>query len=383
MKNKKIILFTNIITPYNIPLFNYINKKGNFNFKIVALAEKEKNRKWQLNKGKIEFDYKILSGFNLFFYGEKREISIHINIGVFMFLLSHNPNIIIITGYDCLAYWQIFLYCKVFRKKCILWNGTTLLSAGTLKGIRGTLKKIIIKGVDSYIAYGSKAKEYLEYFGADSKKIYISTNTVDVDFFYNKVLQYRNSENFLEERKQFPNVVLIYIGQLVKRKGVEQIIKALNNLKDDDIGFIIVGSGPEEENLKKFCIENSLQNIFFEGFRQQDELPKYYALADVFILPSFEEVWGLVVNEALASGLYVLCSKYAGAAYDVINNKNGMIFAPENIEEITNLIKNTKNQIELIKSRRGEISNWARNYLSIEKSGEAVISAVESLIKEI
>lgn len=73
---------------------------------------------------------------------------------------------------------------------------------------------------------------------------------------------------------------------------------------------------------------------------QQEELIKYYALSDIFILPSFEEVWGLVINEALASGLYVLSSKYAGASYDLIKEGwNGEIFNPKNIEEIIGLIK--------------------------------------------
>ena len=59
-----------------------------------------------------------------------------------------------------------------------------------------------------------------------------------------------------------------------------------------------MGSGPKEKEFKEFCKKKDLDNIFFEGFKQQEELPKYYALADIFILPSFKEVWGMVVNEA-------------------------------------------------------------------------------------
>ena len=378
MRKKKVIFIPNIITPYEIPLFNHIYKEGGFYFKVIALAETEKNREWQLAKEKIEFDWDILPGWHLFFQTKRREIPIHLNIGVLRKLLKYKPDTIITSGYDSLAYWVAFFYCKIFKKKYILWNGTTLLSAGRIKGLRGVLKKIIIRGADKCIAYGIKAKEYLEYFGADSKDIYIGTNTVDVNFFYERVLEYRNSKSFLEERKKFPKIMLLYVGRLVKMKGVEQVLRALNTLNDSDIGFMIVGSGPEEENLKKFCKENNLKNVYFEGFRQQNELSRYYALADVFILPTFEDVWGLVVNEALASGLYVLCSKYAGAAYDLINNENGMIFNPNNIDEIAELIKNTKNQIKLIKSKREKISSWAKNNLSIEKSGDAFISAIKS-----
>lgn len=378
---KGVILITNIISPYRIPLFNYINQKRDFDFKVVALAEKEKNREWILAKEKIKFDYQILPGWHLFFWLKKREVPIHLNRGVLKMLLQYKPDVVITTGYDCLAYWLAFLYSKLFRKKYILWNGTTLLSAGSVKRIRGFFKKIIIKGADKYIAYGKEAKKYLEYFGARAEDIYIATNTVDVGYFRNEVFRYRTKENFRKEREKYPKLLLLYVGQLIERKGVGQVLKALNILRDPEIGFIIVGSGPEEENLKKFCQKNSLKNVYFEGFHQQEELPKYYALADVFVLPSFEEVWGLVVNEALASGLYVLCSEYAGAGYDIITEENGKIFDPSNIGQIVAYIKGLKNNLRRIKDRREKISNWAKANLSIAEGGESFISAIKSLDK--
>jgi len=376
MRKKKVLLLTNIISPYRIPLFNYISQKGNFDFTVVALAETEKNREWKSVKREINFDYKILSGWHLFFYKKGREIATHLNRSVFKSLFKYNPDIIIIGGYDNLAYWQALFYCKVFRKEYILWNGTTLLSVGRMEGIYGLIKRMIVKGAGRWIAYGTKAKEYLEYFGADPKNIYISTNTVDVDFFYKSVFRYRNSKNFLEERKQFPKIMLLYVGQMVNRKGVKQLLKSLNVLHDPEVGLLMVGSGPEEKNLKDFCKKNKLNNVFFEGFHQQEELPRYYALADVFILPSFQEVWGLVVNEALASGLFVLCSKYAGAAYDLINRENGMIFDPGDVSQIVQFIKKIKNNISDLKKRRRIISSQFIECFNIKKSGEAFISAI-------
>jgi len=299
---------------------------------------------------------------------------------VFKALLKYKPDVIITSGYDDLAYWQSFLYCKIFKKNFILWNSTTLQSVGSIKGIRGRLKKIITKGSDRYITYGTKAKEYLEYFGAKSEKIYIGTNTVDMEDFKNRVEEYRNKDNFPKERKQYPKYLLLYIGQLINRKGIIQVLEALDILGDQEIGLLVVGSGPEEKNLKIFCKENKLQNVFFEGFQQQEMLPKYYALADIFILPSFEEVWGLVVNEALASGLYVLSSKYAGASYDLIKECwNGEVFDPNKVEEIVELIKRVKEKIEDIRERRDDISQYACEEFSIKKSAQEFIKAINSV----
>ena len=380
LKKKKVFLLTNMITPYRIPLFNAISERGNFYFKVIALAEREKNREWKLSENKIKFDYQILPGWHWFIWGKKKEIAIHLNRGVFRVILEYKPDVIITSGYDDLAYWQAFLYCKIFRKKFILWDSTTLLSVGGIKGIRGRLKKIIIKGSDKYIAYGTKAKEYLEYFGAESNKIYTATNTVDMEYFRSKVEEYRNEDGFKMERKQYPKYLLLHIGQLIKRKGLSQVLKALECLKDSEIGLLIVGSGPEESSLKEFCKEKKLNNVFFEEFQQQDELAKYYALADIFILPSFEEVWGLVVNEALASGLYVLSSKYAGASYDLIKEGwNGEIFEPYDVKEIVDLIKRVKENIEDIRKRRDDISQYACNEFSIERSAQEFTKAINSV----
>ena len=382
MNKIKVIMVTNIISPYRIPLFNAISKDANFSFKVVALAEREKNREWQIFKEKIKFDYQVLFGWHWFIWGKKKEIAIHLNRGVFKMLFENKPDIVITSGYDSLAYWQAFLYCKVFRKKFILWNETTLLSVGSLRGIRKLLKKIIIKGSDKYIASGVEAKKYLQYLGAELKNIHISIDTVDVNYFRNTTLKDRNNKDYLVRRKKFPECSLLYVGQLIKRKGIIQVLKALNYLRDPEIGLIIVGSGPQEKELKKFCKENNLNNIFFEGFQQQEMLPKYYALADIFILPSFEEVWGLVVNEALASGLYVLSSKYAGASYDLIKDGfNGEVFNPGNVDEIAKLIKKSKDEINDTRVKRDNISQHACKKFSIERSASDFIKAINNSLK--
>ncbi|MCD6318037.1 hypothetical protein J7M02_03100, partial [Candidatus Aerophobetes bacterium] len=159
-KKPKVFFLTNIIPPYRIPLFNYLYHQDDFKFKVIVLAEKEKNREWQIPKDKIKFNYQILPGWHLFIWGKKRERAVHLNRNVLKTLWKYNPSVVITSGYDSLAYWQALLYCKIFGKKFILWNGTTLLSTGSVRGIRGISKRIIVKGSDKYIAYGTKAKEY-------------------------------------------------------------------------------------------------------------------------------------------------------------------------------------------------------------------------------
>jgi len=378
MKKLKVLFVTNIISPYRIPLFNYLRGQDYYSFKVIALAEREENREWRLAKKQIKFDYKILLGFHKFIWS--KEIAIHLNWGLWKAIFRYKPDIIITSGYDMLAYWEAFLYCKIFKKKYILWNGTTLLSTGSISGFKRQLKKIIIGGANQYITYGTKATEYLAYMGATKENIHVGINTVDMNWFRKKMKEFNQDENIRKERSKYPKLLMLYIGRLSNRKGVTQILEALIELKDPNIGLLIVGGGPQEKELRQFCQDRKLENVYFQGFQQQDALPRYYVFADVLILPTFKEVWGLVVNEALASGLYVLCSDRAGVAYDLIKEGwNGTLFDPHNVDKLAMLIQQTKEQIREIRIRREAISEYACREFSIEYSGKAFFDAIKEI----
>ena len=379
MKKPKVLLITNIIPPYRIPLYEYIYQGEDFDLKLIALAESEANREWRIAKDQIKINYRVLPGIHKFI--RSREIAIHLNWGLWKAILRYKPDIVITSGYDTFAYWQAFLYCKLFKKKYILWNGTTLLSAGRINGFIGKIKQMIIRGADRYIAYGKKAAEYLTHMGASKEHIHVGINTVDMNLFRKKTTELHQDENLQKKRSRYPKLLMLYVGQLINRKGIYQLLKALNELHDPNVGLLIVGNGPQEKELSQFCQDQKLENVYFEGFQQQEALLRYYALADVLILPSFKEVWGLVINEALASGIYVLCSKYAGAAYDLIKEGwNGILFNPHSIKELIILIRKAKEQVEDIRARREAISEHACHEFSIERSAQAFSNAVEAVI---
>jgi glycosyltransferase involved in cell wall biosynthesis len=238
-------------------------------------------------------------------------------------------------------------------------------------------KKLIAQKADCCVSYGKKATEYLNYLGVPNDKIFTGLNTVNLNQFRKKVFKLIGNKRFKKKRSKFPKILLLYVGQLVERKALIQVLKALKKNNDQDIGLLIIGSGPRKKFLKKVCLKNNLKNIYFEGFKQPDQLDYYYALADAFILPSFKEVWGLVINEALASGLYTLASDKTGASYDLIQPKiNGEIFNPEKVDEICQSIKKLKANIEKIRNRREKISNYALKNFAIVRYAKAFLEAI-------
>jgi glycosyltransferase involved in cell wall biosynthesis len=119
-----------------------------------------------------------------------------------------------------------------------------------------------------------------------------------------------------------------------------------------------VGDGPQREELVKTARRLDLENVVWPGFRQVDELPVYYALSSAFVLPSTSEPWGLVVNEAMASGLPVLVSNRCGSAPDLVaEGENGYTFDPYDIEELKDRM--------LVLSGNDEVKRYAMSEASL------------------
>jgi len=327
--SKKIILITNMPTPYRLPLWDELKKISNL--KVVCIAQREKNRQWDIEgRPYVEF----LKSFH--FYIDSRDMPLHLSLpfNLFFKLVQEKPDAVIITGYDAVQYWEALLYAKLFSKKKIMWSGSTLLSARSKNSFINRVKQFFINSFDTYYTYGTKASEYIESFGVSNENIVTGTNTVETDFYKNNTPNSSNNDGIIS---------FLYVGQLLERKGLKTTIEAFSKLKKDNWVLNIVGTGLEDEKLKKLTKELNLENkINFVGYKQKNEIIKYYSEADVFLMPSYLEVWGLVLNEALASGLFCLASKYAGSTFDLIKNgQNGLIIDPLNIDDMIYNINKT------------------------------------------
>ena len=118
------------------------------------------------------------------------------------------------------------------------------------------------------------------------------------------------------------------------------MLRAYEKLNNKDWGLILVGDGPEMQNIQKYIQTHKLENVFLPGFLDENELAKYYTYANVFVLPSISEPWGLVTNEAMAAGLPVIISQNCGCYPDLIEEgKNGFSFEPSKKDMLYNILK--------------------------------------------
>jgi glycosyltransferase involved in cell wall biosynthesis len=123
------------------------------------------------------------------------------------------------------------------------------------------------------------------------------------------------------------------VGQFVQLKGIDLLLRAAAALQQEGLQFsmLLIGSGPDRQKLEDLAKQLSLQNVHFESSLKPKEMPSVYRSGDCLVFPTLGDVWGTVANEAVLSGVPVLCSKYAGCAPDFFIPEN--IFDPENHEE--------------------------------------------------
>jgi glycosyltransferase involved in cell wall biosynthesis len=339
----KVILLTETISPYRIPLFNEIAGHLGEQFLVLFFGETEKRRLWRIYKEKIRFRYEVLMHLLL----QKKGLEPYfLNPTILYKLMKYSPSVIIVSGYYNPSSLLAMLYAKCFYRRIILWCESNKYEQRLNYPLTEAYKRWFVRNCTEYIVPGKASFEYLLSLRAAVEKIWIAPNAVDNDYFRQACDKYRETKEAFKKAKGYSEKIILYVGRLIDRKGILDLLKAFQILSREqlDLGLLLVGSGEGEKRYKNFCKTNNIKNVFFEGFVHQEELPAYYAASDVFVLPTHSDPWGLVLNEAMVCKLPIISSDVAGAAYDlIINGENGYRYEKGNIGELIETLKKVLN----------------------------------------
>ena len=254
-----------------------------------------------------------------------------------------------------------FTIAKLRRKPFVIWRENWSWKGKSLKRKLITpFAKFIVTHSGAIIVPGTKHKEYFVSLGASPEKVSIMPNVSNISV---KEENYRNKEKLKEELNIGNKKVVLYVGRLVKRKGVDYLIKAFAKLRKerDDVVLIIIGRGECGDELellsKNLNIEDS---VYFMGYVEDELLPAYYLLCNVCVVPSITydtaDPWVFIVNEAMYFGKPVIASDAVGAAFDMIKDGvNGFIVPEKDSDALYSAMKKILSDPDLEK-KMGEES---------------------------
>lgn len=343
---KKVLFITNIPTPYRSLFFeklsNYVD--------LTVIYEDSIIRGLEFNHSSITPSYKL----NIVNNHKLKKLGSFFIITKLIIFSEFDH--LFLTNYANLIEIYTYLICVIFKKKYIIEIDGAVIKIKESFFKRG-LKKIIFNNATMIFSPSISSDKYFESYGVKKSMI------IRYPFTSIEYSDIKQSPKVLRDAK--PKIKLLYVSRIIKEKGIETLINAYNDYCHNQRGaiteLILIGNAPDD-NYLKFIKSNMNSSTTYKGFLTKSELMDYYDSSDIFIFPSHGDIWGLVLNEAMARGLPIICSDKVNAASELIEEGvNGLIYNSENKQELLKLIE------FLISNKALRISMSINNIKKIKK----------------
>ncbi len=360
----------NIPSPYRLPLFASLARAPGIELRVIFQARRAAERGTWQPPGDLPFEADWVAQGT---YGRLRSAS-----GVVRALRRFRPEVIVLGGYDSVASLAALTYGRLRRIPVVLWSGSTEGERATRRRLKEPLKRRIVAACQAYVAYGTRARAYLERYGAKSDRIAIAPNTVDVAFF-------RQAAAGLDQGSERERLgldrdarIALFAGQLIDRKDPIALLAALHRLRLEGIEAtaLFVGDGPMREGLVRTAELAGVPIAMHRGVAPE-AMPGYYVASDLLVLPSKEEVWGLVANEAMACRRPVVISDACGAAADLVEDGvSGFVVEQGDAGGLARAVRALITDEEL-RRRMGRTADARMDAFTIEGEASGILRAVE------
>lgn len=309
-----------------------------------------------------------------------------INPGIFKELREEKYNVIFIHGYESLTAWLALLSAKVTNTK-IIWRGESVLrgieSNRTVKQIvKRFILKRFLKACDAIMYSCTGNKEYLKFYDVADDKLFSIPCAVDNDFFQHEKDKYIHNVDEIRAELEIDrnDMIVLFSARFTTRKRPLDLLNALTRIDNKNITVLFVGDGLERDNMENFARENDIKAIF-TGFKNQNEISKYYSISDIDVVISDYDPSPKSMNEAMNFGMPIIVTEVVGTAYDLVkNNENGFVVKVGDIDAIAKKLdffnKNRDKLKEMGESSLKIVEHW--NY---KKDVEGILNAYKHVLK--
>ena len=313
---------TDIPTPYRDPLLERLHRRGSLDLQVIYCASSFVDRHWHLPPPAFPARVLARRGFVvrgptvLTYLIQPEIVGLVWRAGFDLLFVSSfvQPTSLLAMATARLLGVPYAIVCESHDRRERSW---------ALRLLRDPFLRRVIGGAAGGLAVGSLAREHLHRYGLPEERIFLFPNTPDVERFRREAAAARARR--VEVRGQLATSpeapVAIYVGRLLAIKDVQTLLAAWSRVQEElpEAILWVVGEGPERSPLTRLAARVCPGGVRFHGHCQQEELAALYAAADLFVLPSRDEPWGVVVNEAGASGLPLVTSDRVGAAPDLVS----------------------------------------------------------------
>ncbi len=348
----KVLFLSNIPSPYRVSFFNELGKLCDLTVIFERESAADRDKRW--DSGQYEnFNAVFLKGIEI---GADASFS----LGYLKYLKKNKFDVIVLAGYSSPTGILSFIHCRLHKIPYIVSSDGAFMRDE--KGLKYKFKRFLLSKAQAALVTNEETKNYISSYGINRDKIHIYpfTSLHQSDLKEN-VISLAEKQDLKKKLGINEGKVVISVGQFIYRKGYDVLLQAWQN-QNSNVGLYIVGGTPTDEY---FALVNDLKlnNVHFVDFMSKQELMKYYEAADLFVLPTREDIWGLVINEAMACGLPIITTDRCGAGLALVKEgQNGCIVPIDNVDKLAEKINQLINDEQKLASYSKESLDIIKDY---------------------
>ena len=377
--------------PYHVPTYRELAALPGVDLEVLYLHEHGVSETFDVGFGRaVKFDVPLLEGYRYRFLRNlaptpSLTFAGQINPALPMAIARGDYDAVVMHGYQAASTLAALLTPRTRRTRVLL-RGESILMNPRRSLARRAAKQLLLRPlfrrIDHFLAIGTLSREYFEAYGVPPERITLAQYTVDNAYFEERSAPARRDPAAIRRRLSLPTdcPVFLYCSKIIAHKRPLDVLRAFAKARGaGPAALVYVGDGDQMPPLRAEIARLGLESdVHVLGFRNQSELPEIYGACDVFVQASEREPWGMVVNEAMASGMAICASDQVGSARDLVVD-NGATFPVGDVDWLASLMSRwTRDTDEIARMKRASaarIRTW-----SAKETASGVLAGVEAAL---
>lgn len=297
-------------------------------------------------------------------------------------IAAFHPDAVVVNGYALFSQLTAIGGSLVNRIPILTRGDSNILRPrpAWIRAVKAPMLNCLFRAFAGALAVGTLNAKYYMHYGIPPERVFSAPYTVDNDFFQSRrdqatveAAQWRQELGIGKDTS-----VVLYAGKLYDIKAPKDLLRAFISIARRDAALVMVGDGRQRRELQDMVRDSGASNVRLVGFLNQSQMPKAYAIAQVLVVPSRQEAWGLVVNEAMNFALPIVASDQVGAVPDLVGDDNGWVFPAGNVPALAKLLDGILQDRSLLEQKGKEsarrIAKWG-----IPETARGILHAVRTV----